>query len=116
MEERTQLTRPDRLTGDTHKIKALMADGKELSFYVTLNRTDEGVPYEIFVNVRDAQFWEHLTAVSVMISRLLQAGITAKTIADDLMQIHSPITAHRVRGRANQADSIYARIGEVLLK
>lgn len=106
------MTRPEHIDGTTTKLKLNLANGHELTFYVTVNCAD-GKPVEVFVNVKDATYWEHLTAVTVMISRMLQAGIPAKIIADDLKQIHSPHTFHMVRG-GGSVPSVYARIGMVL--
>lgn len=103
--------RPELLCGETHKLKFTNSDGVELSFYVTVN-LDGDKPVEVFVNVRDATYWEHLVAVTVGISRQLQAGIPVGTIAADLKQIHSPKTGHMMKG--GWSPSIYARIGDIL--
>ncbi len=106
------MTRPDITQGTTTKLKIDLPSGKELTFYVTVNCAD-GRPIEVFVNVKDAAYWEHLTAVTVMISRLLQEGVSVKTIADDLKQIHSTHTSHIARGEG-MIPSVYARIGMIL--
>lgn len=106
------MTRPDTTQGTTTKIKTSLSDGTDLTFYVTVNCVDDR-PVEVFVNVKDASYWEHLTAVCVMISRLLQSGVSADTIAHDLKQIHSPHTSHIAKGKG-MVPSIYARIGMVL--
>lgn len=103
--------RPERLTSCTHKIKAVLPGGVEAKLYITVGERD-GKPYEVFANTNNAQLWEHLAVVTLMISRLLQAGVTPERIAKDLKQIHSPITGHMARG--GYAPSIYARIGAVL--
>lgn len=110
------MSRPENLVGETHKLKIWFPDGTDLTFYMTVNRTLEGAPYEVFVNVKHAEYWEHLTVVCVLISRLLQAKVSAKTIAEDLLAIRSPFTAHFVKGRPEMCTSVYARIGEILSK
>lgn len=105
------MTRPEAVEGRTTKLKLNLDNGDELSFYVTINSID-GKPFEMFVNVKNAVYWEHLTAITVMVSRMLQAGIPAQTIADDLKQIQSPHTAHWMTG--GRVPSVYARIGMAL--
>lgn len=108
--------RPEQLCGETHKLKLTNSDGTEVSFYVTVNFDGDPFeirkPIEVFVNVRDATYWEHLVAVTVGISRQLQAGIPVEVIAEDLKQIHSPKTGHMMKG--GWSPSIYARIGDIL--
>ena len=106
--------RPEVLDSKTHKLKFSLPDGRDVSFYVTIGFVEENRPWEVFVNVRDAHFWEHLVAVTVMVSRLLQSGTSLQTVVDDLKQIHSPNTGHFAIG--GWSPSIYARIGSVLGK
>jgi|SRR5579859_1666884 len=105
-------SRPELMTGVTAKIKAVIADGVEVKIYCTVNY-HEGKPYEVFANTNNAKLWEHLAVVTLMISRLLQAGVSPEQIAHDLNQIHSPVTGHMAPG--GYAPSIYARLGSVLL-
>jgi len=104
--------RPDVLTGQTHKIKIPTTDG-EFSFYITLNFS-EGKPFEVFINSRNARYAEHMAALTVLISRMLQRGFELPEIAQDLLLIHSPETGHMARG--GFIPSLYARIGQVLLE
>lgn len=106
------MMRPDVLTGQTHKFKIMTADG-EFSFYVTVNFSD-GKPFEVFVNSRNARYAEHMAALTVMVSRMLQRGFELKEIANDLLLIHSPETGHLARG--GFVPSLHARIGKVLLE
>jgi hypothetical protein len=103
--------RPEVLSGSTHKIKAALPSGGEVKLYVTVNRRD-GKPYEVFANTNNQALYEHMAAVTLMASRLLQAGVDVATIAKDFKQIHSPVTGHMARG--GYAASIYARIGAIL--
>lgn len=103
--------RPERLEGKTYKAK--VTGNVELTFYVTINFDITGMPYEMFVNVKDSQYWEHLTMMSTMVSKMLQAGIDPCYIADSLRQLESPKTNHIVPG-IGFVPSIYARIGMIL--
>ena len=110
------MSRPELLTGETHKVKIALPKGGDVTFYVTVNfdPTDNLKPYEVFVNVKNAEYWEHLTANTVLISRLLQSGVSVETIAGDLKAIHSTTTSHFVKG--GWTPSVYARIGDILLQ
>lgn len=105
------MSRPDHLAGTTHKIKAALPGGAEVKLYITVN-FHEDKPYEVFANTNNQALYEHMAAVTLMASRLLQAGVDATTIAKDFKQIHSPVTGHMARG--GYAASIYARIGRIL--
>lgn len=105
-------SRPELIQSVTHKVKAVIPGGVEVKIYVTVGKQD-GRPYEVFANTNNAQLWEHLAVVTLMISRLLQAGVPPERIAKDLLQIHSPITGHMARG--GYAPSIYARIGSIIV-
>ena len=107
--------RSEILTGTTHKIKITLPNGeKDLAFYVTANKQD-GKLYEIFVNVRDARYWEHLTVATVMISRLLQLGVAPEVVIADLKSIHSPVTGHMNKAEG-WVTSVYARIADIIEK
>lgn len=103
--------RPNIIEGRTHKIKIPTAEGT-FSFYVTINHLECGAPYEMFVNCKNAKFAEHMTALTVMVSRMLQSGIDVKVIAADLQAIASPETGHMARG--GWIPSLHARIGMLL--
>lgn len=109
-------TRPAVLVGTTHKVELVPKSGDEIKFYVTINSVDDGMqfrPYEVFVNCMDATYQEHLIAVTVGISRQLQAGVDISKIVRDLKAIHSGMTGHLVPG-TGWAASLYARLGMVL--
>jgi len=101
--------RPKQLLGKTHKIKI----NDDLKFYITVNYLEDK-PYEIFVNCKNVDAIEHLTAVTLMISRMLQSQIDPGIIAADLKSIHSAKTGH-FHGKAGWIPSLYARVGELLV-
>lgn len=103
------------LAGETTKVKINLMSGTSVTFYITVNYNEDSEPFEVFVNVKDSEYWEHLVATTVLISRLLQAGVSVHTIAADLRQIESPKTGHMMDGGKGWCPSIYARIGMVLM-
>lgn len=105
--------RPDVLAGATYKVKIPTSSGDSLSFYVTVNDQDRE-PFEVFVNCKNAEYAEHMNALTVMVSRMLRAGIPVTDIAEDLQAIHSPFTGHMMRG--GWCTSVYARIGKTLIE
>lgn len=106
--------RPEVVQGHTSKIKVALPDGKTFAFYVTIGYVD-GKPFEVFVNVKDSQFWEHLSFATVLLSRLLQSGTSAQVLAEELKQIQSPMTSHFAEN-GEWMPSIYAHIGALLEK
>jgi len=99
--------RPERLEGPTFCVR--LDDGRPL--FVTVNEMD-GRPVEVFVRIDDPELFEWITVLTLMISRALRCGESLETIAEDLMQIHSPRTNHFHRG--HRFPSLAARIGTVL--
>ena len=103
-------SRPDVLTGQTYKRKITGVDG-DINVYITICDRDER-PYEMFLNASNARFVEQVSVIMILASRLLQCGLAAETIAEDLCDIHSPFTGHMTRG--GYCPSLTAAIGEVL--
>lgn len=99
--------RPLTLPGTTYKTRVQTRDG-DLNVYITICELD-GRPYELFLNCKDAALMEHMNAMSLLVSRMFQAGISPEDIASDLMSIHSPVTGHFVHG--GYCPSLAARIG-----
>jgi len=101
--------RKEVLKSETHKIKIV----GQISFtiYMTVS-IDDNKPYEIFLNTKDATMVEHLIAVTVLVSKMLQSGIKVEVISKELLTIASPFTGHMKKG--GWCKSLYARIGEVL--
>jgi hypothetical protein len=110
--DRAVAERPDVLPGKTYKIKAVTERG-DITLYLTI--CDHfGVPFEIFVNSKNAELVEHMSVLTVFVSRMLRAGMPVEDIAADLEEIHSPFTGHLVPG-SGWCASLYARIGQQLL-
>lgn len=103
--------RPDVLLGETHKLK--MQGIIDITIYLTVNMGENGKPYEVFFNTKNAEIIEHLIAVTLLISKMLQENIPINEIADCIINIASPFTSHMKKG--GLAKSMYARIGETLM-
>lgn len=107
----TPRQRPEVLTGATYKIRIDASNGK-ITCYITINNDEDGKPFEVFINSKNTELAEHLAALTVMLSRMLQNGIDVADIVNDLSEIASPYTGHLIKG--GWCPSIYARIGKVL--
>lgn len=105
------LARPDLLQGFTYKIKAPNAGGQTINIYLTVNE-QEGRPFEVFMNCSDNTVYELVSVSMVLVSRLLRLSVPLETIAEDLEQVTSALTAH-MDGQ-QWCPSLIARIGRVL--
>jgi hypothetical protein len=105
------LQRPDILEGYTYKIKAPNAGGQTINIYLTVNEQD-GRPFEVFMNCSDNTVYELVSVSMVLVSRLLRLGVSLETIAEDLEQVTSALTAH-MDGQ-QWCPSLIARIGRTL--
>lgn len=102
--------RPYLLSGATHELK--MQGTIEITIDLTVNLLNEK-PYEVFFNTKNAEMTEHLIAITLLISKMLQKNIPIFEIADCIINIASPFTSHMKKG--GMAKSMYARIGETLM-
>lgn len=104
------MTRDERLYGPTYMIT--MDDGRPL--YITINHDAAGEPVEVFIRYDDPALFEWVTLTTTLITRLLRAGQSLETIAEELKEIHSPRTRHILPGSGNRmCPSLAARFGEV---
>ncbi len=106
------MAREDRLSGATWK--ASMPERPHV--YITVNQDANGAPCEVFIRYDRADAYEWITAITVGITRQLQAGVSLREIAADLMEIHSPATSHFIPGGGGECSSLAARIGKVLMQ
>lgn len=98
--------RSQALEGRTYKFKwpSLAA-----AMYITINHDDTGMPTELFIHSKNAQFVEWSTALSVMITKLLQASKDPMMVASELKQINLSLQPSWENG--TMYGSIIARIG-----
>jgi len=87
--------------------------GDRARMYVTVNERD-GKPFEVFIRYDLPGPFEWVFAVSILISRLLQAGVELEDIGRELQEIHSPVTNHIIPGTSETCPSTVARLGKTL--
>lgn len=100
--------RPDRLNGRTYFLD--IDEFCQRPLRVTINEQD-GKPVEVFIDDGPAEWYEFLTIVATMATRLLSDGRPLAKVAQDMKEIHSPATNHFSRGISYP--SLMARIGDV---
>lgn len=109
--------RPESLHGVTHKIKW---PSMSAALYLTINYTEEGIPFEVFLASKDGRHHDWMTATSLMISALLRKGGDIGFIAEELEQVHSFGDTAFIQGprdsKARFYGSLPAFIGGVLGK
>lgn len=113
--EETQ--RPEELEGRTYKIKTPMSDH---AVYVTINDiilnkgSDEEMrrPFEIFINCKDVQHFQWVSALTRMISAVFRKGGNVEFIIDELVEVFDPKGGYFKRGRF--MNSLVAEIGYVI--
>lgn len=104
--------RPEALHGTTRKIVVETPD-RAYRVYVTVNEQD-GRPFEIFVRCDHPQLYEWITALTLLITRLLRQGDSLEAIAEELQTIHSGATSAHFLPGGEQCISMVARLGRVL--
>lgn len=114
--ESGRTVRPEILQSKTYKIKIQGMDGV-IKLFITICDLN-GKPYEIFINTKNSDLVEHLSVTMIMVSYMMQKDEPVNEIARRLGEIHSPFTSHFKTGAegGGSCPSLYARIGEVLLK
>lgn len=79
--------RPDQLHGTTIKVKW---PSLQNAIYITINRDDEGRPFEIFLNSKDARYHDWMTALTLMITSIFRlGGNDISFVARELQQVQS---------------------------
>ena len=78
--------RPDVLVGKTYKIKWPQ---RSAALYLTINSTEDGQPFEVFITSKDGTSAEWTTALSLMITAIFRKGGDCRFIAEELKQIQS---------------------------
>lgn len=111
----TPLARPETLRGITHKIRWASLSA---ALYLTVNYTEEGQPFEIFLASKDARYHDWMTATSLMVTALLRKGGDPTFIAKELQQVRSIHDQAFAKGplddKPKNYGSLIAFIGAVL--
>ena len=106
-----QAARQERLSGATYKI--VIEAERLYRLYVTVNEQD-GKPFEVFVRCDHPQLYEWITAMTLLVSWLLQRGLPLDVIGRELRIIHSGATSAHFLPGGERCLSMVARIGAVL--
>lgn len=109
------LLRPEVLQGATHRIKW---PSMSAAIYLTVNYTEEGFPFEVFLTSKDARYHDWMTTTSLMITALLRKGGDPRFIADELQQVKSLHDQNFIKGPGDthpvNYPSLPAYLGKVL--
>lgn len=100
--------RPPVLSGRTYKVKSPHSDH---ALYITIN-DQEGIPFEIFLNSKDAQHHQWMVALTRVISAVFRKGGEITFLIDELRSVFDPNGGHFRKGK--YIPSLVAEIGEVL--
>jgi ribonucleoside-diphosphate reductase alpha chain len=103
--------RPEFLQGRTYKIKWPSASS---ALYLTINSSDDGTPFEVFLTSKDSKHHDWTTALTVMITAIFRKGGDVSFVAHELQQIQSLSDTAFKEGRHHP--SLAAYIGFILEK
>ena len=114
------VARPESLTGNTYKIKTPVT---EHAFYITINDIvlNPGTPYEkrrpfeIFVNSKNMEHYQWITALTLIISAVFRKGGDVTFMVDELQGVFDPKGGYIKPGTHGQyVPSLVAEIGNVV--
>ncbi len=101
--------RPSMLNGATYKIKWPRLKS---SIYLTINNDENGNPFEIFIQSKDARHQQWITALTVFMSALLRRGDKVEFITKELQQVQSMDDTAWIDGKFY--NSLVSYIGHVI--
>jgi len=111
------LSRGEEVEGKTYKIKPPVYDE---ALYVTINHMTlpDGSkrPIEIFVNSKNMQSFQWITALTRVLSALFRQPGDFSFIIDELKQVFDPHGGYFIPGGGGRVDSVVAHIGKVIEK
>lgn len=113
-----KMERPERLTGTTYKIKPAVI---EESLYITINdiTLNEGTeyeevrPFEIFINSKNIQQFQWITALTRVMSAVFRKGGDYQFLIEELKSVFDPHGGYFVPQQGFKP-SIVAHIGAVI--
>lgn len=114
------VARPEALTGNTYKIRTPVT---EHAFYITINDIvlNPGTPYEkrrpfeIFVNSKNMEHYQWITALTLIISAVFRKGGDVTFMVDELQGVFDPKGGYIKPGtRGQYVPSLVAEIGNVV--
>ena len=104
--------RQEELPGATYKV-TIESPERRYRLYITVNEQD-GAAFEVFVRCDHPQLYEWITALTLLVSWLLQRGLSLDAIGRELQIIHSGATSAHFLPGGDRCLSMVARIGAVL--
>jgi len=112
------LSRPDKLVGNTHKIKTPVT---EHALYITINDIvmNEGTPqehrrpFEIFINSKNMDHFQWIVALTRVMSAVFRKGGDVTFLVEELHSVFDPSGGYFKKG-GKYIPSLVAEIGEVL--
>lgn len=78
--------RGEALSGRTYKVNWPSLTS---AIYLTINHDEEGRPFEVFLNSKDAKYHDWTTALTVMISAIFRQGGDISFVSRELQQVES---------------------------
>ncbi|HQT81968.1 MAG: NrdJb [Ferrovum sp. 37-45-19] len=112
------LSRPDKLVGNTYKIKT---PASEHALYITINDIlmNEGTaqehrrPFEIFINSKNMEHFQWIVALTRVMSAVFRKGGDITFLVEELQSVFDPKGGYFKKG-GKYTPSLVAEIGEVL--
>ncbi len=112
------LSRPDKLVGNTYKIKTPVT---EHALYITINDVimNEGTPqehrrpFEIFINSKNMEHFQWIVALTRVMSAVFRKGGDITFLVEELHSVFDPSGGYFKKG-GKYIPSLVAEIGEVL--
>ncbi|EAQ97400.1 hypothetical protein [Congregibacter litoralis] len=112
-----KIKRPEHLHGSTYKLKA---PNIKHALYVSINdivlnegtEHEKRAPFEIFINCRDMDNYQWVTALTLVLSAIFRKGGDVTFIIDELEQVFDPKGGYFTGGRF--VPSLVAEIGIII--
>lgn len=112
------LSRPDKLVGNTYKIKTPVT---EHALYITINDVvmNEGTPqehrrpFEIFINSKNMEHFQWIVALTRVMSAVFRKGGDITFLVEELHSVFDPNGGYFKKG-GKYIPSLVAEIGEVV--
>lgn len=112
------LSRPDKLVGNTYKIKTPVT---EHALYITINDVvmNEGTPqehrrpFEIFINSKNMEHFQWIVALTRVMSAVFRKGGDVTFLVEELRSVFDPSGGYFKKG-GKYIPSLVAEIGEVV--
>lgn len=112
------LSRPDKLVGNTYKIKTPVT---EHALYITINDVvmnpgtpqEHRRPFEIFINSKNMEHFQWIVALTRVMSAVFRKGGDITFLVEELHSVFDPSGGYFKKG-GKYIPSLVAEIGEVL--